>query len=351
MNSFKFLLPLALLAASCGSETDETASANSFERSVNVAVDTVSARDFVNHVNVIGTVKSTGDITITSEVSGIITRLPVREGSRFKKGDLILKIDDSSLLQELEIAKANASTARESFERSSALWKESRIGSEFAVLAAENQAKQAQANLEMIQIRVAKSNITAPFDGVLESRFVEQGEMAAPGTPLLRLIRADDHHVEAGVPARYAGQVKVGDPVTVRVDVDGGTSYQGRVISVANSVDPGPRTFNVKVSLGGSQAGLKVDLVANLRMEIGRRTNVVVVSQEYVQRDESGYKVFTVVDDNGTFRAKTTYVNLGPDADNQVIIESGLNKGDIMITRGAVFAENNIKLNIQSDSK
>jgi membrane fusion protein, multidrug efflux system len=351
MNSFKFLLPLALLVASCGSETDETASAESFERSVNVAVDTVSARDFVNHVNVIGTVKSTGDITISAEVSGMVTRIPVREGSRFKKGDLILKIDDSSLLQELEIAKANASTARESFERSSALWKESRIGSEFAVLAAENQAKQAQANLELIQIRVAKSNIIAPFDGMLERRFVEQGEMAAPGTPLLRLIRADDLHVEAGVPARYAGQIKVGDPVLVRMDVDGGMSYQGRVISVANSVDPGPRTFNVKVSLGGNHTGLKVDLVANLRLEIGRRSNVVVVSQEYVQRDESGYKVFTVINDNGTLRAKTTYVNLGADADNQVIIESGLNTGDIMITRGAVFAENNIKLNIQSDSK
>lgn len=350
MNSFKFLLPLALVVASCGSETDESASADSFERSVNVVVDTVSTRDFVNHVNVIGTVKSTGDITITSEVSGVIERVPVREGARFKKGNQLLKIDDSSLLQELEIAKANASTARESFERASALWKESRIGSEFAVLAAENQAKQAQANLELIQIRVAKSNITAPFDGVLERRFVQQGEMAAPGTPLLRLIRAVDLHVEAGVPARYAGQISVGDPVTVRVDMDGGRTYQGRVMSVAKSVDPGPRTFNVKVSLGAGQTGLKVDLVADIRLEIGRRTNVVVVSQEYVQRDESGYKVFTVINDNGTNRAKTTYVKLGSDADNQVIIESGLSEGDVMITRGAVFAENNIKLNIQTES-
>jgi membrane fusion protein (multidrug efflux system) len=350
MKSFKFLLPLALLAVSCGSTSDESTS-ESFERSVNVSVDTVSTRDFVNHVNVIGTVKSTGDILLTAEVSGVVTHMPVREGARFKKGDLILKIDDSSLLQELDIAKASASTARESFERASALWKDNRIGSELAVLTAENQAKQAQANLELIRIRLSKSNITAPFDGVLERRFVEQGEMAAPGAPLIRLIRADDLHVEAGVPARYAGQVKVGDPVMVRVDIAGGKTYQGRVMSVANSIDPGPRTFKVKVGLAGNQAGLKVDLVANLRMEIGRRSGVVVVSQEYIQRDESGYKVYIVVDDKGIFRAKTTYVTLGIDADNQVIIESGLNPGDIMITRGAMFVENNIKLNLQPDSK
>lgn len=348
MKSFKFLLPLVLVAASCGSESTETATTESFERSVNVTVDTVKTKDFVNHVNVIGTVKSTGDILVTSEVSGVVTRIAVREGARFKKDDLILKIDDSSLLQELEIAKANASTAKESYERAAALWKDSRIGSELGVLTAENQAKQAQANLDLIRIRLSKSNVTAPFDGVLERRFVEQGEMAAPGSPLVRLIRSDDLHVEAGVPARYAGQVKVGDAVVVRVDVDGGKTYQGRVTSVANSIDPGPRTFNVNISLPGSQAGLKVDLVADLRLEIGRRTNVVVVSQEFVQRDESGYKVFTVVDDNGTPRAKTTYVTLGADADNQVIIESGLAAGDVMITKGAVFAENNIKLNLQA---
>ena len=348
MKSFKFLLPIVLVAASCGSESTETATTESFERSVNVSVDTVKVRDFVNHVNVIGTVKSTGDILVTSEVSGVVTRIAVREGARFKKGDLILKIDDSSLLQELEIAKASASTAKESYERSAALWKDSRIGSELGVLTAENQAKQAQANLDLIRIRLSKSNVTAPFDGVLERRFVEQGEMAAPGSPLVRLIRSDDLHVEAGVPARYAGQVKVGDPVVVRVDVDGGKTYQGRVTSVASSIDPGPRTFKVNISLPGSQAGLKVDLVANLRLEIGRRTNVVVVSQEFVQRDESGYKVFTVVNDNGTSRAKTTYVTMGADADNQVIIESGLSAGDVMITKGAVFAENNIKLNLQA---
>lgn len=351
MKPILSLLPALLILASCGSDASDAGKAETFERSVNVSVDTIALRDFVNHVNVIGTVKSTGDITLTSEVSGAVVRVPVAEGSRFKKGDLLLKIDDSALLQELEIAKASASTARESFERASSLWKESRIGSELAVLTAENQAKQAQANLELIRIRVSKSTVTAPFDGMLERRFVQLNELAAPGTPLLRLIRSDDLHVEAGVPARYAGQVSVGDPVVVTLDVAGGRTYRGRVTSVANSIDPGPRTFAVKVSLDGSQAGLKVDLVANLRLEIGRRTNVVVVSQEFVQRDESGYKVFTVVDDNGTPRAKTTYVTLGADADNRVVIESGLSVGDRIITRGAVFAENNIKLNIQAASK
>lgn len=350
MKTIHYVLPIVFLVASCGAETDETASVETFERSVNVAVDTIRTTDFVNHVNVVGTVKSDNDITVSAEVSGTIVRLAINEGARFKAGDLILKIDDSSLLQELEIAKANASTARESYERAAALWKESRIGSEFAVLTAENQAKQAQANLDLIQIRVSKSNVTAPFDGVLEKRFVQEGEMAAPGTPLVRLIRTNELHVEAGVPARYAGQIRVGDAVTARVDVRGGQTYQGRVSSVASSIDSDSRTFTVKVDLAGTNNELKVDLVAELRLEIGRLSNVVVVSQEYVQRDESGYKVFTVADSNGVYRAKTTYVQLGSDANNRVVIESGLNPGDVMITRGSVFAENNIKLNIQPES-
>ncbi len=347
MKSILYFLPVALVIASCGSDPAETASVESFERTVNVNVDTVRTSNFVNHINVIGTVKSTGDITVSAEVGGIITRLALREGARFKQGDLILKIDDSSLLQELEIAKANASTAREAFERASALWKENRIGSELAVLTAENQAKQAQANLDMMRIRLSKSSVIAPFDGVLEKRFIEQGEMAAPGTRLVRLIRTSDLQVEAGVPARYAGQVRVGDAVTVKIDVLGGKTYQGRVTSVGSSVDSGSRTFKVVVGVLGNTSDLKVDLVAELRLEIGSRSGVIVVSQEFVQRDERGYKVYTVIDDNGTARAKTTYVTLGADADNRVVIETGLKPGDVVITRGSVFAENNIKLNIQ----
>ncbi len=352
MNRFRPFLSLLIIPAvvACGGQA-EPAEETTFERTINVNVDTVTTTAFVNHVTLVGTVKAGRDIVVAAEVGGTVSRVALRPGARFAKGDVILTIDDRSLRQELEFAKAGASTAKEAYERARSLWTQDRIGSELAVLTAENQWRQAQANADLIQLRLEKATITAPFAGVLEVLNVEQGETVAPGTPLVRLIETGNLHIETGVPARYAGQIRVGDPVDIRIDLLGGKAYTGRVRAVATSVDPAARTFNVEVSLPSNDPALKVDLVAALTLETGRIANAIVVSQEHVQRDENGYRVFTVVDDNGTTRAKTTYVELGPASGNRVVITSGLKPGDLMVTRGSVFAENTIKLNIRPDAQ
>lgn len=344
------ILSAAVLSA-CGSEPEaDTQSAEVFERSLNVSTTIVRPTEFINTLSLVGTVKAGQDIRVSAEVSGMVTRLAVGKGQRFRKGDLILKIDDASLRQELEIAKANTETALENYERTKSLWETDRIGSEFAVISAANAWRSAQASQELLQIRLEKTTLTADFDGMVEDVFVEPGEMANPGAPLVRLIESGRLFIEAGVPARHAGSVSVGDAMDVTFEAAGDAAYRTRVSRVGSAIDPSARTFRIEADLPANRS-YKVDMIANIRVETDRFPEAIVVNQEFVQRDENGYKVYLAKEVDGRKRAVPVRVELGPIANNQVVILSGLNPGDELITRGAVFAENNILLSILNETE
>jgi membrane fusion protein (multidrug efflux system) len=333
----------------CGSGS-ETPESEVFERSLNVSTTIVRPTVFVNTLSLVGTVKAGNDIRVSAEVSGMVTRVAVGKGQSFRKGDLILKIDDASLRQELEIAKANTETALENYERTRKLWETDRIGSEFAVITAANAWRSARASQELLQIRLEKTTLTATFDGMVEEVYVEAGEMANPGAPLVRLIESGRLFIEAGVPARHARSVSVGDPMDVTFEVAGQIRYRTRVSRVGTAIDPSVRTFRIEAELPPNRS-YKVDMIANIRIETERFTNAIVVNQEFVQRDENGYKVYVARDVDGRKRAVPVRVELGPTVNNEVVILSGLNAGDELITRGAVFAENNILLTILNDAE
>lgn len=346
----RLLLPLllsALTLGACGGSAEEAAS-EVFERSLNVSTSIIQPTEFVNTLSLVGTVKAGQDIRVSAEVSGIIIRLAVGKGQRFRKGDLILKIDDSILRQELEIAKANTETAEESYRRTKALWENDRIGSEFAVITAANTWRSSKASQELLEIRLAKTSLVAAFDGMVEDVFVDVGEMATPGAPLVRLIESGRLFVEVGVPARYAGVVQVGDPLEVAFEMVNDNLYRTKVTRVGTAIDPSARTFRIEADLP-SNSTYKVDMIATIRLQTERFDKAIVINQEFVQRDEGGYKVYVAREVDGRKRAVPVRVELGPISNNRVVIRSGLKAGDEVITRGAVFAENNILLSIQND--
>ena len=343
------LLLSTLVLYGCGNEPDVLDS-EVFERSLNVSTTIIRPTVFVNTLSLVGTVKAGNDIRVSAEVSGMVTRVAVGKGQSFRKGDLILKIDDASLRQELEIAKAGTETALENYERTRKLWEADRIGSEFAVISAANAWRSAQANQELLQIRMEKTTLTATFDGMVEDVYAEAGEMANPGAPLVRLIETGRLFIEAGVPARHAGSVSVGDAMDVNFQMAGDIQYRTRVSRVGTAIDPSVRTFRIEADLPANQS-YKVNMIASIRIETDRYPNAIVVSQEFIQRDENGYKVYLAKEVDGRKRAVPVRVEIGPMANNQVVILRGLEAGDELITRGAVFAESNILLSILNETE
>jgi membrane fusion protein (multidrug efflux system) len=299
-------------------------------RVLNVEVATVEPIDFIETVRLTGTVGANRDVTVSAEESGVVVEILVEKGASVAAGQPILRIDDRLLASQAEQARAQAALANELWERRRRLFEEDKVGSELAYLEARYQAEQARANLATLQRRLERAVVTAPIEGVLDARMVEVGTMVNPGTPVVRIVDMDPVKVIGGVPERLSADIRTGARATVTFDALEGQTFAGNINYVGAAIDPSNRTFPVEFGLPNPGRAVKPEMVANI--EVVRRTieDALVVPQESLLRVEDGYVVYVIVDDLAVAKP----VTVGASQQNQTVITSGLESGDVVVVVG-----------------
>ena len=333
------LLTLLLGAVACGGDV-EAGGANEAgvlvegaSRVINVETSTVATREFVERISLTGTVVASQDVTLSAQESGVIRRVVVEKGASVTTGQALLEIDDAVLLSQVEEATAQASLANETWERRKRLYEVDRVGSELAYLEARYGAEQASARLAMLQTRLGRTVIRAPIDGVLETRLVEVGAMVNVGTDVARIVSLDPVKVVAGVPERYARDVRVGASVTTVFDVLDITS-EGRISYVGATVNARNRTFLVELEMPNPDGLIKPQMVANLGLVRQTVGGAIVIPQEALVRVEDGYVAFVVEGKGSDAVVLSRAVELGSSQRNEVVIETGLTAGERLIVVG-----------------
>ncbi len=276
-------LLLAPLAAGCGntdSTGNETRTADeaAFVKVVNVEVRTVAPSDFTSYVRLTGVVEAYEDVVVSSQESGVIERIIVDKGSRVRSGQAIAQINDEIVRAQVDEARASASLARERYERQRQLWEDEGIGSEIAFLQTKYDAQSADARLAFLEARLRRHTIASPIAGVLDERYVDVGEIVAPGTPVVRVLTVDRLKVVGGVPERFGPWVAEGAAAVLSFDVLPGQTLDGTIEYVGAAVDPRNRTFPIEIVLQNPGNLIKPRMVANVQVERERLTDVVVES-------------------------------------------------------------------------
>jgi membrane fusion protein (multidrug efflux system) len=330
---------MAAAAAGCGGGTateDETVeeAAESFVKVVNVEIRRVESTDFTSYVRLTGAVEALEDVVISSQESGVIRQIIADKGTRVRAGQPIARIDDEILAAQVDEARASSSLARERFERQRQLWEDEGIGSEIAFLQTKYDAQSADARLAFLEARLARHIIKSPIAGVLDDRYVDAGEIVAPGTPVARVLTTDRLKVVGGVPERFGPYVRQGGRAVLNFDVLPGPALEGEIAYVGAAVDPRNRTFPVEILLDNPEGRLKPQMVANVRVATERLTDVIVVPQDVVIRTEDGYQVFVVAGQGAELRAEARPVDLGPSFENEVVVSAGLSNGERLIVTG-----------------
>ena len=337
----------AAVIAACSGEAPEVAGDEIVGKTVNVETKTLEPSTFRSQLRVVGNVETKNDIMISAEVSGRVMEQSVSEGTKVRKGQTILRIDDAKLKQEKARLEAATEQARENYERLQRVFDESEIGSEIEVLNAKYNYQQSKSALESIKVDLENSTISAPFAGTVEQYMLEEGEMASPGMQVVRLIGTNTYIVTAGVPARYADVVQSGDDVEVWFDTQNADTLQGTISFVGNSIDPQSRTFRIEVLLPVQQKSYKVDMIANLRLNTLMEENVLIVSEEFIYKEEDEFVTYVKTEnEDGDPVAERRVVELGPSFRSDVIIRNGLSTGDELITIGSAFLNDGVRLNI-----
>lgn len=339
------LLTAGLIIAGCSQQPEEASEEQ--VRTVNVETQMVETGKFERFLRLVGTVKSRNDVRISAEVTGRVNEYYVAEGDRINRGEPILKIDDSQLRRELERLEAATAQARENYERLKRLYEQDEIGSEMDYLNARYTYEQSRASLEAVKENIAKTTITAPFDATLEQKMVEEGEMASPGTVLVRLIGSNNLRVITGVPSAYSDVIEKGDMARIWFDFQNSDTLELPITFVGQSIEPQTRTFEVEMQLPAKGKSYKVDMIANVMVRTLQLEEAIVLGSEYIiQTDENNVVYKVAKNDNGQTIAKAVPVTLGAAYKNEVVVENGLNPGDQLITVGSSFLQDSMRITV-----
>jgi membrane fusion protein (multidrug efflux system) len=296
---------------------------------VPVEVVKVATASLPQSITTVGSLRSDESVTIRPEVAGRIAAINFQEGQRVAKGAVLLRLDPSINEAEVLQARANLKLARSKYERAVDLSKSNFISGQ-ARDEAENNLRVAEAAVALVEARLAKTEIKAPFTGVIGLRSVSVGDYVKEGADIVNLESIDLLKVDFRVPEVYMRQVKAGQPLQVALDAYPGKTFEGRVFAVNPLLDAAGRAVVIRAQVKNADASLRPGMFARVRLITSESADSLVVPEQALVPQGSEQFVFKVVDG----RAVWAKVVVGQRRDGKVEMVSGVTAGEVVVTSG-----------------
>lgn len=291
-----------------------------------------------NHVlELQGNVTTKNLLTVMPEYNGILTNVYVKEGDNVKKGQILAKIDDGGLSQQVAQLKIQSELAKTTYERQKRLW-EQNIGSEIQFLQAKSTFESQQEAVNQLNQQLLKTVVRAPFSGTIDEIITEQGSVVGAGqTPLMQLVNLDNMYIETEVPERYVSDVTKGKNVTVNIPVLGKT-IETQVRQAGDIINPANRTFKIEVAIPNDNKMIKPNLTARLKINDYTSEEAILIPQSVVSENAEGEQyVYIVADKNldGIGTAKRMIIETGKTQGDIIEVLKGIDAGAEIIKEGA----------------
>lgn len=298
--------------------------------SVSVTARVLRADRLENSITSSGNVLANEEVEIRSEVQGKIVRIAFKEGGRVKKGDLLVKIDDSELQARAVQAQAHLKLAQDNeFRMRKQLEIEAVSQKDYDQTASE--LTLAKGDVQLLKAQLAKTELRAPFNGMVGLKQVSEGAYVSPNTLITTLQEIDPVKIDFTVPGKYSGWMKPGQPI--RFTIQGSeTRFQGKVYAVDPRIDPESRTLRLRAVCPNAESRVLPGAFATIEVPLQTVESALTVPSEALSADARGAKVFL-------FRggkAEPRPVQAGLRTDSLVQITNGLAAGDTVITSGVV---------------
>lgn len=335
---------------------------------VSFVTEKVAPANIQNSITATGSIEPVTEVTVGTQVSGIISKIYVDYNSEVKKGQVIAELDKTNLISTLNTAKANLNNAESTlnyqtanYKRYKELYDKGLVSAdeyENALLTykqAKEQVTSAKESVQTAQTNLGYATITAPIDGVILSKAVEEGQTVAASynTPELFTVAKDlkDMQVVADVDEADIGNVTEGARVTFIVDAFPNDTFSGTVTQVRQEATETDNvvTYEVVISARNDDLKLKPGLTANVTIYTTEMQGVLSVSNKALRftpvKETVGNK--KIVDCNGTSKVWTLEgdklvahaVKIGMTDGTHTQIISGVKEGQTIITELEVTTE------------
>jgi len=280
-------------------------------------------------ITAVGSLRSDESVTLRPEVAGRIATIQFVEGQRIGKGTPMVRLDPAINQAEVQQAKANLTLAKSKYDRAVDLAKSNFISGQ-ARDEAENNLKVAEAAVALAEARLARTEIRAPFSGIIGLRSVSVGDYVKEGQDLVNLESIDPLKVDFRVPEVYLRQVQSGQPLEIQLDAYPGKTFEGRVLAVNPLVDAAGRAVVIRAQVKNQDATLRPGMFARVRLITKDVAEALVVPEQALVPQGNEQFVFKVQDGKAV-RAK---VDVGQRRDGKAEITQGLAVGDLIVVAG-----------------
>jgi len=296
---------------------------------VTVEAITASTAPMPQSITAVGSLRSDESVTLRPEVAGRVNAIGFKEGQPVAKGVTLVKLDPAINEAEVLQAKANLTLASSKYERAIDLQKQGFISGQ-AKDEAENNLKVAEAATALAAARLAKTEIRAPFAGLIGLRSISVGDYVKEGQDMVNLEAIDPLKVDFRVPEIYLKQVQVGQKLEVALDALPGRKYEGMVSAINPLVDAAGRAIVIRAQVRNADTALRPGMFARVRLLTkDERDALVLPEQALVPQGEEQY-VFRIVDG----KASRTKVETGQRRGGRVEVVKGVAPGDTIVTAG-----------------
>ncbi len=300
-----------------------------------VAVSTVTPQDFVHYIELQGKIDADNIVVVTPRgMPAQVKELYVKQGDFVKQGQLLAKLDDAVILQQLDGLNTQLAYAENIYNRQKNLWDQG-IGTEVQLISAKNNVDALNKQIATLKENWKTYSVYAPISGQADVVDLKVGEIFTGATaagPQIRIVNTGSMKVITEVPENYQKRVSKGTTLQVSVP-DIGKSFTTAIKVTSATINPNTRAFTTEAKIPSDPA-LKVNQVAVVRIEDYAAKNVIVAPVNIIQTDEKNKYVYVMVKEGDRLVARKRVVETGESYNSQVEIKSGLNTGDQIITEG-----------------
>lgn len=324
-----------------------------------IPTETVSTAEVIKEkwersVESVGSLRAVQGADLSTESSGVVTKLHFENGQEVNEGDLLVELDHETESANLRSAEAEADLARTVFERTKRLRANNTVP-QSDLDAAESQLRKTAALVEQLKSTINKKELRAPFSGRLGIREVNLGQFVDNGDKIVSLQALDPIFVDFLLPQQLIAGLAVGRPLKLLTDAYPGRGFDGELTAINSVIDPVTRNIRLQGTLKNADGALRPGMFARVILALGEAEEVVRIPATALITAPYGDSVFVLeksTAEDGTPKtvAKQRFIRTGRARGDFVSVTQGLQPGETVVSAGAFKLRNGTPVEVSNET-
>lgn len=302
-------------------------------KEISVSGFVIAPKNLDNGIVASGTLLANEEVELHPEVSGKITQLNLNEGTAVSKGTLLVKLFDADLQATLKKLELQKESAEKTEIRLKQLLSINGIGQQ-EYDNATTQLNNIKADIELTQAQISKTEVRAPFNGVVGLKSVSIGAYVSPSTPIATLQQIDPLKIDFTVPEKYSSSLAKGDAVKFTVD-GSAENFSGKIFAIEPKIDEATRSIKVRALVQNSKTKLFPGAFAKIDLGLKSVEGALMVPTQCIIPEARNKKLIVVKDG----KAKFVIVETGVRNESYIQITSGVEIGDTIVATALMYVK------------